>query len=175
MQLVSLPSLRWWTFLGQPHRHRFELISTKKWCCMVSTIWVVECFLVSVPTWWCHSVLLAEPLGLMVNSFRFCSWFFPVWFLWVANMWWQYYPDFCLARFSYGWVQNSWHFGFGTLYAFCELMSIALCGPWFLWNSACKTKALRFFVLQLFRGDWQTDHWHIIDTSWELLDSSMIY
>lgn len=136
MQLASLPSLQWWIFLGQPHRHRFELISTKKWCCTVFTIWVVGCCLVSVPTWWCHSVLLAEPLELMVNSFRFCSWSFLVWFLWVATMWWQYYPNFCLARFSYGWVQNSWHFGCGTLYAFCKLMSIALCGPWFLWNSA---------------------------------------
>ena len=136
MQLASLPSLQWWIFLGQPHRHRFELILTKKWCCTVFTIWVVGCCLVSVPTWWCHSVLLAEPLELMVNSFRFCSWSFLVWFLWVATMWWQSYPNFCLARFSYGWVQNSWHFGCGTLYAFCKLMSIALCGPWFLWNSA---------------------------------------
>ena len=136
MQLASLRSLQWWTFSGQLHRHRFELISTKKWCCMVFTIWVVGCCPVSVPTWWCHSVLLAEPLELTVNSFRFCCWSFLVWFLWVATMWWQYYPNFYLARFSYGWVQNSWHFGCGTLCAFCELMSIALCGPWFLWNSA---------------------------------------
>ena len=175
MQLASLPSLQWWIFLGQPHRHRFELILTKKWCCMVFTIWVVGCCLVSVPTWWCHSVLLAEPLELMVNSFRFCSWSFLVWFLWVATMWWQYYPNFCLARFSYGWVQNSWHFGCGTLYAFCELMSIALCGPWFLWNSADEGSS---FLLSI-HSSWQigklTKHDSYLRVQWFTHFFSWVY